>query len=186
MNDVQGSLQTIERLEQLVADLAVTDSGLQERSSEIKSDHAALSKVAADIRADITALHNADTLKERQLREEQKLATTKESATNIQELAKRLKAANANEVRDGLRGLWRLTLGLAAGIVLLLGWMYLRDPISSRLKQLEQEAREQERMAVLAPNIKPDGKGGWTVRISTPQQPPGRRGSEVRRSHCWV
>lgn len=88
-----------------------------------------------------------------------------ESATNVQELVRQLKDKIASEVRDGLRGLWRLTGGLAAVVVLLLGWTYFHDPLSSRIRKLEQEAREQERMAVLMPYVKPDGKGGWMVRI---------------------
>lgn len=165
MKDLQGLQQVIERLEQIATDIAVASSGFQERSSEIKSDHEAISQLETAIRADVTALHTANTAKEKLLREEQKLATTKERATNIQELARQLKDKVASEVCDGLRGLWRLTLGLAVVIVLSLGWTYFNDPLSSRIKKLEQEAREQERMAVLAPYIKPDGKGGWMVRI---------------------
>ena len=58
-----------------------------------------------------------------------------------------------------------MTGGLAVVIVLSLGWTYFHDPLSSRIKKLEQEAGEHQRMAVLAPYVKQDGKGGWMVRI---------------------
>lgn len=165
MSDLQGLRETVERLEQVATDIAVASSGFQERCSEIKSDHAAISKLATDIRGDVTALQTAHTAKEKLLREEQKLATSKESATNVQGLARQLKDKIASEVRDGQRGLWRLTLGLTAGVVLLLGWMYFRDPVSNRLKQLEEEARTQERMVALTPYVQLNGKGEWIVRI---------------------
>jgi len=165
VNDLQGLQQLIERLDQIATDIAVANSGFQERSSEIKNVREAISELAKTIRVDVTALQTANTAKERLLRAEQTLATTKESAANIQELARQLKDKIASEVRDGLRGLWRLTLGLAAGIVVLLGWMYFRDPVSSRLKQMEEEARTQERMVALTPYVQLNGKGEWIVRI---------------------
>ena len=121
MNDLQGLQQVIERLEQIATDIAVANSGFQERSSEIKSVREAIGELGKTIRADVTALQTANTAKEKLLREEQRLATTKDSATNVQELARQLRDKIASEVRDGLRGLWRWTLGLTAGVVLLLG-----------------------------------------------------------------
>ena len=165
MNDLEGFHQAIERLDQIAADLAVSHSGLQERSSEIKKDREALSKLTKDLRADVTALQDAFTKRVELLRAEQQAATVKSTAANMQDLGNRLKGVVASEVQDGLRGLWRLTLGLAVGIVLLLGWMYFRDPVSSRLKKLEEEARTQERMAALTPYVKLNGRGEWIVQV---------------------
>ena len=165
MNDLQGLQQVIERLEQIATDIAVANSGFQERSSEIKSVREAIGELGKTIRADVTALQTANAAKEKLLREEQRLATTKDSATNVQELARQLRDKIASEVRDGLRGLWRLTLGLTAGVVLLLGWMYFRDPASTRLQALEKEVRTQERLKALEQYVQPDGKGGWVVQI---------------------
>ena len=158
MSDLQGYRQAVERLDQIAADLAVSHSGLQERSSEIR-------KLATDIRGDLAALHNAYQAKEGLLQTEYEASKAKAVAAKTQEVGATLQGVVKSEVRDGLQSLRKWIGGLAAVVVLFFGWSYFRNPAASELKRLVEETQRQERLAALTRYLQADGKGGWIVEI---------------------
>ena len=166
MNELQGFRQTLERLDQIAADMAVTDSGLQERSSEIKRDRAALSKVVEDLRDEIRRLNSARDQASKDAAAQMVAEGTQQVRDSLNELK-----ASADEIHERLHsnalrwGLQYFAGGMGVCTVLLLGWLYFYDPVSSHLRKLEAEMRGQERIMALVPYLQPDGKGGWTVRI---------------------
>jgi DNA repair exonuclease SbcCD ATPase subunit len=166
MSELQGFRQALERLDQIVADMAVTDSGLQERSSEIKRDRAALTKLIEDLRGELRRLNSARDQESKDAASKMVAEGTRQVRDSLNELK-----ASADEINERLRSntlMWGLRYfagGMGVCTVLLLGWLYFYDPVSSHLRKLEEKMIAQERIMALAPYVQPDAKGGWTVRI---------------------
>ena len=163
MNELQGFQQALERLDQIVADMAVTDSGLQERSSEIKRDRAALSQLVANLQGEIQRLNST---RDRESKDAAAKMVTEGVRDSLNELKASADQINKRLHSNALRwGLQYFAGGMGVCTVLLLGWLYFYGPVSNHPRKLEAEMRGHERIMALAPYVQLDSKGGWTVRI---------------------